>query len=305
MQSTVSGKGKVERPFDYVETSLLGGRTFRGLGHLNETAAWWLERVADVRVHRQTKARPIDRHAEERPHLIPLPAQPFDTSEVIYRTVDAEGFVVYRQNFYSAPWRLIGQVVAVRVSEDRLTIYDRSFSAAAEHPLWPRDVAGQRRRGADHEPPRDPQRRLERLGERFAEFGDAGTRFLEGLLAASRYGKNQGERVLALAAAYARPDVVAALERAVRYGAFSAAAVQRILAARARPRAPLDALADDHRTYLDRLLEGEPTPPRPTSDYQALLGEGPRDEESIVPPWEELPERPESGDPESGATQPA
>jgi hypothetical protein len=125
------------------------------------------------------------------------------------------------------------------------------------------------------------------------------------VLAASRLGKNQAERVLALAAAYARPDVIAALERAVRYGAFSPAAVQRILAARGRPRAPLDALADEHRSYLDRLLEGEPTPPRPTSDYQALLGEGPRDGEPIVPPWEELPERPESGDAESGATQPA
>ena len=32
-------KGKVERPFGYVESSLLGGRTFRGLEHLNETAA--------------------------------------------------------------------------------------------------------------------------------------------------------------------------------------------------------------------------------------------------------------------------
>jgi transposase len=298
-------KGKVERPFAYVETSLLGGRTFRGLGHLNEVAAWWLAEVADVRVHRQTRARPIDRHAEEQPRLIPLPARPFDTAEVVYRTVDAEGFVVYRQNFYSAPWRLIGQVVAVRVTEDRLTIYDRSFAAAAEHPLWPRGVAGQRRRGPDHEVPRDPQRRLEQLGERFAEFGEVGTRFLEGLLAASRLGKNQAERVLAPAAAYWRPDVIAALERAVRYGAFSSAAVQRILAARGRPRAPLDALADEHRTYLGRLTEGEPTPPRPTSDYQALLGEGPRDGEPIIPPWEELPERSESGDPESGATQPA
>jgi hypothetical protein len=295
----------VERPFLYVETSLLGGRTFRGLGHLNEITAWWLAAVADVRVHRQTEARPLDRHAEERPHLIPLPAQPFDTSEVVYRTVDAEGFVVYRQNFYSAPWRLIGQSVAVRVTEDRLTIYDRAFVAAADHPLWPRSVTGQRRRGPDHEPPRDPQRRLEQLVERFAEFGAAGPRFLEGLLAGSRFGKNQAERVLALAAAYARTDVTAALERAVHYGAFSPAAVQRILAARGRPRAPLDALADEHRTYLDRLLEGEPTPPRPTSDYQALLGEGPRDGEPIVPPWEELPERPESGDPESDATQSA
>jgi hypothetical protein len=298
-------KGKVERPFAYVETSLLGGRTFRGLGHLNEVTTWWLAEVADVRVHRQTRARPIDRHAEERPHLIPLPARPFDTAEVAYRTVDAEGFVVYRQNFYSAPWRLIGQVVAVRVTEDRLTIYDRSFSAAADHPLWPRGIAGQRSRGPDHEPPRDPQRRLERLRERFAELGAAGPAFLEGLLAASRLGKNQAERVLALAAAYTRPDVIAALERAVRYGAFSPAAVQRILAARGRPRAPLDVLADEHRAYLDRLLEGEPTPPRPTSDYQALLGEGPRDGEPIVPPWEELPEHRDSGDAEPGATQPA
>src|SRR5215472_9787362 len=156
-------KGKVERPFGYVESSLLGGRSFQSLDHLNETTVWWLAEVADVRVHRQTQTRPLDRHAEERPHLIPLPARPFDAAEVVYRTVDAEGFVVYRQNFYSAPWRLIGQVVAVRVAEDRLTIYDRSFAAAAEHPLWPRGVAGQRRRSPDHEPPRDPQRRLERL----------------------------------------------------------------------------------------------------------------------------------------------
>ena len=216
-------KGKVERPFGYVESSLLGGRTFRGLEHLNETAAWWLAEVADVRVHRQTKARPIDRHAEEQPHLIPLPAQPFDASEVVYRTVDAEGFVVYRQNFYSTPWRLIGQSVAVRVTEDELVIHDRAFVEAARHRLFPRTAAGQRSHCKDHEPPRDAQRRAEQLAERFAEFGAAGTRFLEGLLAGNRFGKNQAERVLSLAAAYPRADVLAALERAVRYGAFSLA----------------------------------------------------------------------------------
>ena len=276
-------KGKVERPFGYVETSLLGGRTFRGLEHLNETAAWWLAEVADVRVHRQTKARPIDRHAEERPHLVPLPAQPFDASEVVYRTVDAEGFVVYRQNFYATPWRLIGQAVAVRVTEDELVIHDKAFVEAARHRLFPRTATGQRSRRKDHEPPRDAQRRSEQLAQRFAEFGATGTRFLEGLLAANRFGKNQAERVLALAAVYPRADVLAALERAVRYGAFSLQAVQRILAARGRPKTPLDVLADDHQSYLDRLLDGEPTPPRPTSDYQALLGERPHDADPTNP----------------------
>jgi transposase len=75
-------KGKVERPFWYVETNLLNGRTFHTLEHLNEVTAWWLAHVADVRVHRETKQRPLDRHAEERPHLIALPATPYDVATV-------------------------------------------------------------------------------------------------------------------------------------------------------------------------------------------------------------------------------
>ena len=105
------------------------------------------------------------------------------------------------------------------------------------------------------------------MSRRFAEFGATGSRFLEGLLAGNRFGKNQAERVLSLAAAYPRADVLSALERAVRYGAFSFQAVGRILAARGRPKTPLDALTDDHRSYIDRLLEGRRPrrDPRPTT----------------------------------------
>jgi transposase len=298
-------KGKVERPFAYVESSLLGGRSFHSLEHLNETTAWWLAEVADVHVHRQTKMRPVDRHAQEQPHLVPLPAQPFDASEVVYRTVDAEGFVVYRKNFYSAPWRLIGQPVAVRATEDELVIHDPTFVVAARHRLFPRTVAGQRSRCKDHEPPRDAQRRSEQLAERFAEFGPVGSRFLEGLLGCTRYGKNQAERVLSLTAAYPRQDVLSALDRAARYGAFSLAAVQRILAARSQPKTPLDALADDHRSYLDGLLESDSTPLRPTSDYQDLLREEPDNGGPIVPPWEDNPETPNPDDRGGDSAQPA
>ncbi len=284
-------KGKVERPFGYAQSNLLGGRTFLSLEHLNETTIWWLAEVADVHVHRETKRRPLDRYAEENPHLLPLPAQPFDASEVVYRTVDAEGFVVFRQNFYSVPWHLIGQTVAVRVTANELMIYDRSFITAAVHPLLPRNTIAQRSRLKEHEPPRDAQRRSEQLSQRFAEFGETGTRFLEGLLASTRYGKSQAERVLLLAAAYRRRDVLAALERAVQYGAFSLTAIQRILAARSQPKTPLDLLSDNHRTYLDNLLDREPAPPRPTSDYQALLGQGSQDGEPT-----DLPESTNSED---------
>jgi hypothetical protein len=161
--------------------------------------------------------------------------------------------------------------VVVRVAENQLTIYDRSFVAVASHQPFPKTVTGGRSLCPDHETPRDSRERQEKPQERFSEFGPAGTQFLTGLLARSRYGKNQAKRVLSLSAAYSRQDVSAAFERAVRYGAFSQSAVQRILAAQSRPKLPLDVLADDHRSYLEGLLQREPTPPRPTSDYQALL----------------------------------
>jgi transposase len=298
-------KGKVERPFGYVESSLLGGRSFHSLEHLNEITTWWLAEVSDVHVHRQTKMRPIDRHKEEQPHLLPLPARPFDASEVVYRTVDAEGFVVYRNNFYAVPWRLIGQAVAVRTTENELVIHDRAFVEAARHRLFPRTVAGQRSLCDDHEPPRDSQHRLEQLTARFAEFGPAGSRFLEGLLASTRYGKSQAERILTLATAYSRQDVLSALERAVRFGAFSLAAVQRILEARSQPKTLLDTLADDHQSYLDEILENNLTPPRPTADYQDLLGEEPDHGRTIIPPWEDDPESSEPENPDDGSAQPA
>ena len=65
---TTSLKGKVERRFHYAETSLLNGRTFESLEHLNEIAVWWLANVADPHVLRDFKESPRDRHERERPH---------------------------------------------------------------------------------------------------------------------------------------------------------------------------------------------------------------------------------------------
>ena len=44
----------------------------------------------------------------------------------------------------------------------------------------------------------------------------------------------------------------------------------------------------------------DPTPPRPTSDYQDLLREEPDHGEAIIPPWEDMPERPQRGDRDDG-----
>ena len=264
-------KGKVERKFFYAESSLLNGRSFDTLAHLNEVTAWWLANVADVRVLRDFKETPRQRHEREQPQLLTLPSCDFDTAQVVYRHVNVEGYVSHRLNLYSVPWSYIGQVLPVRVSESEVVIYSNALEEVARHPLVASTHSGVRQTSKSHHPSDDRGQRELLLRQRFTELGPLAVQFLNGLLAKQVQGKLQAQQLLALVAHYQRDDVRGAFERAVRFGAYSLAAIRRILAATAKPKPLLEELADLHRETLDPLLRADSIGPRPTSDYQQLL----------------------------------
>jgi transposase len=264
-------KGKVERPFWYAEKNLLNGRTFTSLEHLNEVTANWLATTADLRIHQETKRRPIDLYQEEKPHLLPLPAHAYDTAQVLYRTVNSEGCVAYLQNFYSVPWQRIGELLPLRITEKELIVYGPDLAEIARHELCPAGSAGQKRSQPDHLPGRDHYHKVELLKERFAELGAEAVRFLDGIIQTRRRGKDEAFRVLGLLGTYRREDLVKALERACRYRAFSFSAVERILAAQARPRSQWEALQDEAREHLNDVFREPSLLPRPTAEYQELL----------------------------------
>jgi transposase len=276
-------KGKCERFFFYVQKSLLPGRTFQTLEHLNEVTAWWLANVADVRILHQTKQTPAQRHAEELPRLLPLPACPFQADAVVHRTVDAEGYVAWRGNRYSVPYSQLGRLLPVRLTETELIVYGPKLDEVARHLLLPRHVTGQCCLVAAHHPQADARLAHDQLQERFAALGPTALRFFEGLVRQQRYGKSQAHKVLALLSTYAVKDVRAALERAVRYGAFAAVAVERILAARARPKTSLEKLAEQEQDHLHTLLGDNLISPRSTAEYRAFFAEEP-DHDATPPP---------------------
>jgi hypothetical protein len=282
-------KGKVERPFDYVEKNLLNGRTFSSLEHLNEVTQWWLEHVADARTHRETKQSPRDRHQLELPHLIPLPAQPYDTAEVVYRCVNGEGLIVYCQNYYSVPDRYLGLMLPVRVTETEVIIYGPHVEEIARHLRWPREVAGQTSRLAEHAQKPDEARQTETLQQRYAELGEGAARFLAGLLRRRRYGKDEAQKILSLLEMYSRRDLLAALERAARYGAYSRSAIERILAVTATPKTSSDKLAEEETRQLRLLLGEEPIRPRTGKEYGDLFRNLPSEPHPDETPTDEPP----------------
>jgi hypothetical protein len=124
--------------------------------------------------------------------------------------------------------------------------------------LYPSGISGEKRSLAEHSPGRDHHQKYELLKQRFAEFGAEGVLFLDELVRTRRRGKDEAGRVLGLLAAYHRDDLVRALQRAVRYRAFSWSAVERILAAQARPRSGWESLQAEAQDQLDEILRQSP-----------------------------------------------
>ena len=126
---------------------------------------------------------------------------------------------------------------------------------------------------SDHSPGRDHRHKYELLKQRFAEFGAEGVLFLDELVRTRRRGKDEAARVLGLRATYHREDLARALQRATRYRAFSWSAVERILAAQARPRSGWESLQAEAQDQLHEILRQSPVSTRSTAEYQALLEE--------------------------------
>jgi hypothetical protein len=187
----------------------------------------------------------------------------------------------------------------VRIQGDEVIIYSITLEEIARHPLVPGTQTNVRRLLKSHHPADDPGQRTVLLRQRFGELGPIAEQFLDGLLQKQMQGKLQAQQLLALVAHYQRDDVLAALERAIRFGAFSLAAIRRILAAQARPKPLLDQLAELHPDALDPSLREEPVGPRPTSDYQHLLSP----EEADETPSEEKP--PDQPDADADRSEPA
>jgi hypothetical protein len=215
--------------------------------------------------------RPIAEMLEaERPHLQPLPARPYDTREVLVRLVDTYGYVQHQTNFYRVPDRHIGALVYVCVDVERIEVFDRGIHRLAEHERMP-DGAGLRQ----GEPGKRRRYDLTLLMERLAAWGEVAETFGERLRARKRYAGPELTHLLALQLTWSAEDIVAALEHAMRYDAYDARAVERILEARFKPRSLEGQMAETTRTQIRNALREHPVRQRSLTEYAALrAGDG-------------------------------
>ena len=107
-------KGKVESGVGHAKRTPLKGQRFESLEAAQAYLDRWETNWADTRIHGTTKRQVAAMFAEERPHLLPLPLEPFRFYEYGQRVVHLDGCVEVEAAYYGAPPGWIGRRVQVQ-----------------------------------------------------------------------------------------------------------------------------------------------------------------------------------------------
>jgi transposase len=127
-------KGKVESGIGHTQKTPLRGMRFETLEAAQAYLDQWDARWADTRIHGTTKRQVSAMFAEERPHLQPLPLEPFRYYRFGTRTVHLDGCVEVEASYYSVPPGWISQRVAVQWNDLHVRVLDpRSGHLLREH----------------------------------------------------------------------------------------------------------------------------------------------------------------------------
>ena len=251
-------KGRVENGVGYVKKNLLAGLELPDFAAMQPAAALWVDTVANVRVHRATHERPIDRFEQERALLRPLNPVGYDLGRVSSARASPQFRVALDSNTYSVPAHLAGQLLTMKAYPDRVCLYHREQLVARHRRCFDRhqDILE-----PEHERTLMAQRRTAReqmLMTRFLALSPRAQAYFEGLDAKRANARVHLRKIVALAEMHGTAAVARALDDGLELQAFSAEYIEHILAARSRVLGPPAAL---QLTRRQDLLELEIPPP--------------------------------------------
>jgi transposase len=127
-------KGRVERAIRFVRDAFFAAREFRDLDDLNAQALAWCEAAAAGRPCPEDRSRSVrEVFAEEQPHLLRLPENPFPCEERVEVSVYKSPYARFDLNDYTIPHDHVNRTLMVLATLDTVRILDGP-EVIATHP---------------------------------------------------------------------------------------------------------------------------------------------------------------------------
>ena len=214
-------KGKVERPFYYINEHFIKGREFSSLEDLIKRGHSFIDSW-DHRPNGTTLEKPKVRFEEEKNLLIPLPEARFSPTIRELRKVSWDCLVSFRGSRYSCPHVFAGKRVWIKESHGAyLEAMDLSGNVIARHSLSDKKgatvIQKEHYEGIKSSTPKTAPRIREIFIETFAE----GYLFYKGLVKMTSYNAPyHAKKILEQRRIYEDEHIEEVLEKAMEFGAL-------------------------------------------------------------------------------------
>ncbi len=255
-------KGRVEAGVGYVKKNFLAGLEISDFTVLAPAVRQWLDEVANVRLHGETRKRPIEMFSEEKDRLQSMAPTPYDIAAVHTLRASNRFRVTFETNRYSVPAEYASQRLTLKAYPDRVCIYavekliarhPRSYDRYGdfEDPDHPKALLAERRNA-----------RAQRALQRFLTLTPRAQVYYAELELRRFNAIRHVQKIVALREVYGTEATARALEDAIEFAAYSSDYIANLLESRARTRPEPSPL---HLTRNADLLELEL--PEPDLDY--------------------------------------
>jgi len=216
-----SSKGKVEKPFSFIETHFIAGSSFEDFPDLQKKLKLFQNEI-NKRVHSTTKTPPIDLFEKENLSLLALPSDKYVGVKEETRKVSFDCLIGYNASRYSVPWMFAGKLVWIKISRGYyLQVYSQSNKLVASHKLSL--TKGSVNIIQEHyKSDKAFEGSFETIKKKFLECFPEHKLFVEKLRAQKRlHAQNQLQQILSLSKLYTRDDFIEALNKAMDYNVFN------------------------------------------------------------------------------------
>jgi hypothetical protein len=238
----------------YVKKNFLAGLDIPDFSMLNPAGREWLDTIANVRIHGETRRRPVDLFAEEQDKLRPLSSGIYDLGTVHTVRASNRFRVTFETNRYSVPAEYASARLTMKSYPEHLCIYQGDKLIARHRRSYDRY--------GDFEDPDHPKALLEqrhsaraqRLLQRFLALSPQASAYYGELEQRRLNPRHHIQKIVALSEIYPADAVAQALEDTFQFGAFSCEYVANLLESRARQLPEPSAL---HLTRKSDLLDLE------------------------------------------------
>jgi transposase len=201
-------KARTERRFWFIEQNALNGRRFETIPGLDEYFGVWVRDQVLGRTHPERAETIGQILAEERLHLRPLPAHPYDTRDVVAHVVSATGHVHFQTHQYPVPGATPGERVYVCADAGRIVVCNLSARRLVEHEWLP---DGAKIQLAQLPGMRRPRGGTDQLVDPLAQWHEDAAAFARAVRERSRQAAAQLARLLMLQGQWNREDVLSAM----------------------------------------------------------------------------------------------